>query len=39
MSGGRENESQRQVKQMCAFIMQEATEKVNELKIKVRFYP
>ena len=33
----RETESQRQVKQMVNFIMQEASEKVNEIKIKVNF--
>lgn len=35
MSGQRETESQRQVRQMVNFIMQEANEKVNEIKIKV----
>ncbi len=30
----KETESQRQVKQMVNFIMQEANEKVNEIKIK-----
>ena len=31
----KETESQRQVKQMVNFIMQEANEKVNEIRIKV----
>jgi hypothetical protein len=35
MSAQRETESQRQVRQMVNFIMQEANEKVNEIKIKV----
>lgn len=35
MSGARETDSQRQVRQMVNFIMQEANEKVNELRIKV----
>jgi hypothetical protein len=35
MSTARETDSQRQVKQMVNFIMQEAQEKVNELRIKV----
>lgn len=34
MSSSRESESQRQVRQMVNFIMQEANEKVNELRIK-----
>jgi V-type H+-transporting ATPase subunit E len=34
MSTQRESDSQRQVKQMVAFIMQEASEKVNEIRIK-----
>lgn len=38
MSGQRETESQRQVRQMVNFIMQEANEKVNEIKIKVRVF-
>ncbi len=34
---GKESASSRQIKQMVNFIMQEAHEKVNEIKIKV-FY-
>lgn len=34
----KETESQRQVKQMVNFIMQEANEKVNEIRIKVVNY-
>ena len=33
----KETESQRQVKQMVNFIMQEANEKVNEIRIKVSY--
>jgi vacuolar-type H+-ATPase subunit E/Vma4 len=34
-----QNQSDRQIKQMVNFIMQEAHEKVNEIKIKVRKFP
>ncbi len=37
MATARESESQRQVRQMVNFIMQEANEKVNEIRIKVMF--
>jgi hypothetical protein len=37
-SAPKETDSQRQVRQMVNFIMQEANEKVNELKIKVSNY-